>query len=78
MELQELIKETNSSGAFEVTITMQYLLPSYAPEDLEKLAKEWFVDYLTSSHAFKDNCKIGHSEKLIEVKIYDKNGDKIN
>ena len=76
--LNNLLKEADGYCAFEVTLKVQYFVPKeYTGLSPEQLAKEWFEEFsLHQSHAFRNSCKIGNSEKVINVEILKNNGNK--
>jgi hypothetical protein len=71
-ELQKLTKQTGAKGVIRVTMTVDYLIPSHETNSLEVVAKRWFEDVPPyQRHAYRDNCKIGYSERVVNCESLD-------
>lgn len=66
-ELLGLVKAKNAKGVIRLTMTVDFLVPGYERQTLDSLAKEWFERFhLGQHHAYRDGCKIGFSEQLVD------------
>jgi len=66
--LIELCKKQGDT-VLEVITKQLYIIPKgHSADSIEELKTEWFKEFENKRHAFKENCFVGGSNEVIEIK----------
>lgn len=76
----EIVKALKAKGkrVIEITTKRIYIMDGKDSRPDDELFHEWFVLFAGASHAYRDSCLVGNSERTQEVVILSEDNKKVN